>query len=227
MTTRAIRLSSTLGLIAGIPLLVMACSLLPQRQGERTPTDRVEQSVAVRHIAQMDFGQDAFFAVCTEPACPAVTRKFLAIASRIATMSMLTAAPSHAGVPQFIANRAGAHSAERYEVIVPFMSGSATLTSSGKAAITRALPEVRQANRIVISGHTDSVGANALNQRLALQRAFNVRRYLRQREPALHAAVVTEARGRCCFIASNDTPQGRRQNRRVEVVFSVPGQVTP
>ena len=227
MTIRTIRLTSTLSLAAGIPLLVMACSLLPQHQGERAPTDRVEQRVPARHIAQMDFDQDAFFAVCTEPACPAVTRKSLAFAAGLAALSVMPAAASHADAPQPVANRAGAHTAERYEVIVPFLSGSATLTLSGKAALAQALPDARQANRIVISGHTDSIGSHVLNQRLALQRAFNVRRYLRQLEPALHAAVVMDAKGRCCFIASNDTPQGRRQNRRVEVVFSVPGQVTP
>ena len=232
MTPRAIRAASTLALAVAMPLFLVACSLLPQRQGERAHTGRPEQRVPVRHLAQMDFGKDAFFAACTEPACPTVTRKSLSVMPAIAALSVLPAPSSQDDTPQPVVDRTGARTApafavERYEVIVPFMSGSARLTAFGKAAIAHALLDARQASRILISGRTDSIGADALNQKLALQRALNVRRYLLQREPALHAAVVTDAKGLCCYTASNDTPEGRQKNRRVEVVFSVPGQVAP
>jgi outer membrane protein OmpA-like peptidoglycan-associated protein len=241
MTTRAIRLLST----SSIALLVMSCSLLPQWQAERGQANRTAQRMPPHHIAQMDFGRDASFAVCTEPACPSVTPKSLSVAPDTAALpttaiaatpavdvALNAATTSNAEVPQPIADRAATEpavtsDAERHQVIVQFMSGSATLTSSGKAALAQSLPTARKANRIVISGRTDSIGADNPNQSLALARAFNVRDYLRRREPTLSAVMVIEARGRCCFIASNDTPQGRRQNRRVEVVFNVPEQVTP
>src|SRR5438067_1227179 len=79
MTTHALHPISTSGIAAGIALLVASCSLLPQRQPEHGQAARATQTVPVRHIAQMDFGRDASFAVCTEPACPAITPKTLAV----------------------------------------------------------------------------------------------------------------------------------------------------
>ena len=46
-----------------------------------------------------------------------------------------------------------------------------------------------------------------------------VRDHLRSRHPPLAPAVTLEAQGACCFAASNETPQGRALNRRVEIVF--------
>jgi len=107
------------------------------------------------------------------------------------------------------------------------MPGSAVLSPLAEATLTRSLRYALDANRIVIFGRTDSIGAGGTNQSLALARALSVRDYLRQREPSIPADMVLDVKGSCCFIASNDTPQGRRQNRRVEIVFSVPERVAP
>lgn len=189
----------------------------------------------------MDFGRGASFAVCTEPACPAVTRKTLAVTQQAATDSAaLAPAPSidtaatpypgevrsadQHGTPDFTDVPA---EAQHPPVIVHFASGGAALSASDKAALDQALPDARQADRIVIAGRTDSTGSDTANQALALVRARTVRAYLRARLPSRHPVLVLDTQGACCFIASNDTPEGRRQNRRVEIVLSVPERVAP
>jgi outer membrane protein OmpA-like peptidoglycan-associated protein len=70
-----------------------------------------------------------------------------------------------------------------------------------------------------IEGHTDSVGTDEYNQSLSEKRADAVRDYLVQQGIA---ADSIEARGfgKTQPIASNDTAEGRQQNRRVELVLS-------
>jgi outer membrane protein OmpA-like peptidoglycan-associated protein len=72
---------------------------------------------------------------------------------------------------------------------------------------------------VQIEGHTDSVGSDDYNQQLSEKRAGAVRDYFVQQSIA---ADSIEARGfgKTQPIASNDTPEGRQQNRRVELVLS-------
>ncbi len=69
---------------------------------------------------------------------------------------------------------------------------------------------------IEISGHTDSRGSNAYNQRLSEQRAESVARYLRSRQ-ILSTRIATQGLGEQFPIASNATAEGQQQNRRVEL----------
>jgi outer membrane protein OmpA-like peptidoglycan-associated protein len=73
--------------------------------------------------------------------------------------------------------------------------------------------------KLDVEGHTDSVGGDDYNQQLSEQRGGAVRDYLTQAGmPA--ASVTTKGFGKTQPVASNDTPQGRQQNRRVELVIS-------
>ena len=73
--------------------------------------------------------------------------------------------------------------------------------------------------KLDVEGHTDSVGGDEYNQRLSEQRGGAVRDYLTQQGmPA--ASVTTKGLGKTQPVASNDTPTGRQQNRRVELVIS-------
>ncbi|HEY0846528.1 MAG TPA: OmpA family protein [Noviherbaspirillum sp.] len=234
MMARAIRFLSISSVTAGMTLLVVSCSLPPQ--AERGPAGGTKQHAPLHKIAQLNFGRDAAFAVCTEPACPAVTRKTLAVTRPAAPVpapvidigATLDPGELQLAVPppasEAIATRLAPHPTP---VIVHFASGSATLSASGKAVLDQALPSARQADRIVIAGRTDNVGGNRANQALALARARAVRDYLHARLPVRSRTLTLDAKGACCFSASNDTPQGRRQNRRVEIVFGVSGQVAP
>lgn len=69
---------------------------------------------------------------------------------------------------------------------------------------------------IKVSGHTDSTGSSATNQTLSEQRAGSVRTYLVNRNIA-SGRVQAVGYGPRYPIASNDTAEGREQNRRVEL----------
>jgi len=68
---------------------------------------------------------------------------------------------------------------------------------------------------VIISGHTDSVGADAYNQKLSLKRAEVVRAYMVGKGVA-EVRLKAEGYGESKPIASNDTEEGRAENRRVE-----------
>jgi outer membrane protein OmpA-like peptidoglycan-associated protein len=73
--------------------------------------------------------------------------------------------------------------------------------------------------RLDVEGHTDSVGGDAYNQRLSEQRGESVRDYLIQQGMQV-SSVTTKGFGKTHPVASNDTAEGRQQNRRVELVIS-------
>ena len=72
---------------------------------------------------------------------------------------------------------------------------------------------------IDITGHTDNVGAADYNMQLSLDRANSVARYL-QSQNVLPERILTRGMGLEAPIASNDTPEGRAQNRRVELMLT-------
>ena len=72
---------------------------------------------------------------------------------------------------------------------------------------------------LVVEGYTDSVGGDDYNQRLSEQRGGAVRDYLMQ-EGMAAGAVTSKGFGKDQPVASNETAQGRQQNRRVEIVIS-------
>jgi len=67
-----------------------------------------------------------------------------------------------------------------------------------------------------IYGYTDSVGQAGDNLILSQQRADSVSQYLQTRQ-VLRQRISTRGEGESNPVASNDTPQGRAQNRRVEI----------
>ncbi|MDO8290363.1 MAG: OmpA family protein [Parvibaculum sp.] len=69
---------------------------------------------------------------------------------------------------------------------------------------------------IDVTGHTDSTGSDATNQKLSLDRATSVSRYLISQGTASQRFLINGA-GEMQPIASNNTPEGRAQNRRVEI----------
>ena len=81
--------------------------------------------------------------------------------------------------------------------------------------IVEILQEYKYA-RFNIEGHTDSVGSAATNQRLSEERAGAVRNYLIENGVASDR-LVSRGFGEDRPIASNNTREGRRTNRRVEI----------
>lgn len=78
------------------------------------------------------------------------------------------------------------------------------------------------ARKVLVEGHTDSVGGEAYNQALSQQRANSVRLALLDRGIGSQRILV-RGHGETYPIASNDNPAGRQQNRRVEVIISDEG----
>ena len=69
---------------------------------------------------------------------------------------------------------------------------------------------------IVVEGHTDSSGSDAYNQGLSERRALSVQRLLVDRG-IVPARISTVGYGETRPVATNDTPEGRQMNRRVEI----------
>ncbi len=70
-----------------------------------------------------------------------------------------------------------------------------------------------------IEGHTDSVGTDEFNQQLSERRADSVRDFLA--EQGVPASTITaRGFGKTQPVATNDTPEGRQRNRRVELVVN-------
>ena len=104
---------------------------------------------------------------------------------------------------------------------VLFRSGSFELLPGARerlakvSGIVLAYPSLH----VAIEGHTDSVGSDQYNQDLSERRAQAVRDYFVQ-QGISSSAVEARGFGKSEPIASNDTAEGRQQNRRVELVLS-------
>ncbi len=72
---------------------------------------------------------------------------------------------------------------------------------------------------VQIEGHTDSVGSDDYNQQLSERRAGAVKDYFVQQSISANS-IEARGFGKTQPIATNDTPEGRQQNRRVELVLS-------
>jgi OOP family OmpA-OmpF porin len=98
---------------------------------------------------------------------------------------------------------------------VKFATGSAELLPESLPILENAVatlkryPEVR----IEVAGHTDSRGAEAFNEQLSARRAASVLEYLRA--GGVTNSLTSKGYGESEPIASNDTDEGRQQNRRV------------
>ena len=70
-----------------------------------------------------------------------------------------------------------------------------------------------------IEGHTDSVGSDEFNQQLSERRSDSVRDYLAE-EGVPASSMSAKGFGKTQPVATNDTPEGRQRNRRVELVVN-------
>lgn len=103
---------------------------------------------------------------------------------------------------------------------ITFASNSADLNAQFFSALDGVDLVLKEYDKtmIEIAGHTDSTGSLALNQSLSERRAQAVASYLSSRGlPSKR--ILTVGAGPSHPIASNDTPAGRQQNRRVELTI--------
>jgi uncharacterized repeat protein (TIGR01451 family) len=101
-----------------------------------------------------------------------------------------------------------------------FVSGSAVLTDAARQLLSETAVVIRQypEEKVVIAGHTDSVGGGAYNQTLSEHRARAAFDYLTAEEQLPPGRFIVVGYGESQPVASNDTPEGRERNRRVELL---------
>jgi OOP family OmpA-OmpF porin len=101
-----------------------------------------------------------------------------------------------------------------------FAFNSAVLMDAGKVRLDEGAKMLMEhsALTVEVAGHTDAVGSDAYNQKLSERRAKSVASYLESKgvDPAHLAPVI--GYGKSKPIATNDTAEGRAQNRRVELI---------
>lgn len=103
-----------------------------------------------------------------------------------------------------------------------FVSGSNELTAESRPALDEMLAEIsqRKAVEVVITGHTDTVGASGANDRLSLDRAKAVEAQLRETFAAhgvASDAVSAVGRGERALLVKTADQVAEPRNRRVEI----------
>ena len=104
---------------------------------------------------------------------------------------------------------------------VLFDTGMATLKPGAYTTVDRLATVLKEApdRKVMIEGHTDSVGGDAFNQALSERRAAAVQTALLERG-VRSEQITAVGKGKSFPVASNDNAAGRQQNRRVEMVFT-------
>lgn len=104
---------------------------------------------------------------------------------------------------------------------VRFDTNKSTLTTTAKSNLDKLVPVFKSYadTDIVIYGYTDSTGSAEYNLNLSQQRANSVEKYLESKGLNMSRFKMV-GMGIADPIATNDTPEGRSQNRRVEFAIT-------
>ena len=105
------------------------------------------------------------------------------------------------------------------EILFKFDSDELSDSASGDLDIIVELLKDFPDRRMRVIGHTDSTGPAGYNMSLSLKRARRTAQELGNRLPSLRPRITFIGMGENNPIASNETEEGRRQNRRVEIII--------
>lgn len=99
-----------------------------------------------------------------------------------------------------------------------FEFGKADLTSGARRDLEKISQELKNASgqKILIEGHTDSVGSDSFNDALSQRRAEAVKDILARDTDS--SRITASGLGKKFPVASNSTEAGRQQNRRVTII---------
>ncbi|MFK3662729.1 OmpA family protein [Scandinavium sp. NPDC088450] len=100
-----------------------------------------------------------------------------------------------------------------------FDSGKSDLKAGSTKMLVNSLMDIKAKAGwlIVVSGHTDNTGNPKLNQTLSRERAEAVRDWMRDTGDVPESCFAVQGYGESRPVATNDTPEGRALNRRVEI----------
>jgi outer membrane protein OmpA-like peptidoglycan-associated protein len=101
-----------------------------------------------------------------------------------------------------------------------FDTAKATLKPGAYSTVDRLAEALKESpdRKVMIEGHTDSVGNDEYNQELSERRAQSVQAALFERGVSAEQ-ISAIGKGESTPVASNDNAAGRQQNRRVELIF--------
>lgn len=108
---------------------------------------------------------------------------------------------------------------------VMFEYGQMELTDEVKKSLSEVAEQIRNDKTwtyLRIDGHSDGIGSDKYNEDLSLKRAIAVATYLITREGIDPARVFVKGMGKSKLLADNATAEGRKINRRFEILFLVP-----
>ncbi len=107
----------------------------------------------------------------------------------------------------------------RLDSMALFDTGKSTLKPGSTKLLVNSLLGIKAKPGwlIVVAGHTDSIGNDRSNQQLSLKRAEAVRDWMRDTGDVPVSCFAVQGYGASRPVASNETPEGRAQNRRVEI----------
>lgn len=184
---------------AGMLLALAGCAA-----GPTTPTNNhAEPSHAIGWVA-------GAWRLCRVSECPRPTPK---------TVSGIPSATAGRPVsPTTIVSRGMQEEEQKTaqaNFVVHFPFAKAKPTREAFASLEAAARTIRPNDTLRIVGFTDDIGTQAVNDRLARDRAEYVALWLKRR--GLQNPMKIEANGKCCYVATNSTEEGRALNRRVEI----------
>lgn len=99
-----------------------------------------------------------------------------------------------------------------------------TLSGEGKKMLSEVAEQIRKDKKwlyLKIDGHTDAIGSITYNMDLSLKRAISAATYLITREGIDASKIFIKGLGKSAPITDNGTAEGRRKNRRTEILFLV------
>lgn len=105
-----------------------------------------------------------------------------------------------------------------------------SLSEEGRKTLSEVAEQLRKESKwfvIRVDGHTDSVGSQTYNEKLSLKRATSAATHLVLRDGFDPARMFVRGVGEEQPVAANDTPEGRAENRRIELLILVPKKDQP
>jgi len=204
---------AALALLSAVALC--GCTAAAPKPANAAPS--IKSAPAASRITQLGFGSRAYYAVCTGAGCGAATPKTLATIPAAVVNTAASAAQPPSPIPAAVVVPTSA--------TVFFATDSASLDAAARRVLDTVVPRLEGDVRVVVRGRTDSVGSIPYNTALARRRALAVRAYLSHAAPAMASRIQLDARGDCCFAASNASAAGRAKNRR-SVVKVVPARTS-
>ena len=106
--------------------------------------------------------------------------------------------------------------------MVPFQSGT-RVDNVAKAILDDIAVRIQEYPGVTVElvGHSDSVGSEDANMKIGMTRAENVKKYLVERHSIEPDRFEVSSKGETEPVGDNATAEGRKQNRRVEVIMTV------